>query len=403
MAIGMKPSPDLVALVAWISEDPRLLRQLSAEETSADFAASCAKAAEARGWRVTPEEILGLIRFHGRRWLERNAHLNAPSPASRQSYRDWTPIHVFRHSSEPLVLWSRLGVERFDAPFFEQTVSNALRKPLAALLQRTTSIPEMIEIAEREPARDPAGFIFHVSRCGSTLISQMFARLSHYTVISEAQPMAAVFNDPRLTASERRRAFAALIRLYGRGSGGDAGYLIKFEPRHLLAWREITDLFPRVPRIVVFRDPVEVLVSIFRSVPESAMLGAIDPALLGPPPSTMPTNEEHAAFVISRFFGAAAELAGESGSLAVNYRTLPESVFQQVAPHFGLTLTASDQRVMGEVTNFESKDAGRRAEFTPDSAAKQSAADGRIRELARSWFAGSYAALKAAENQPPTA
>jgi hypothetical protein len=329
--------------------------------------------------------------------------MNAPSPAPKQNFRGWTPIHIFRHSPEPLVLWSRLGVERFDAPFFEQTVSSALRKPLAALLQRTTSIPEMIDIAAREPARDPTGFIFHVSRCGSTLISQMFARLSQCTVISEAQPMVAVFNEPRLTALERRRAFAALIRLYGRGSGDNTGFLIKFEPRHLLAWREITDLFPRVPRIVVFREPVEVLVSILRSVPESAMLGAIDPAHLGSPPSAAPNNEEYAAFVISRFFAAASELVREPGSLAVNYQTLPDSVFHQVAPHFGLTLTASDRRVMSEVAKFESKDAGRRAEFIPDSAAKQSAADDRIRELARSWFAGSYAALEAGANQAPAA
>jgi hypothetical protein len=73
MIIGMEPSPDLVALIESIAEDPRLLQQLSVEQTSVEFAASCVAAAEARGLRVTPEEILGLIRFHGIRWLERNA------------------------------------------------------------------------------------------------------------------------------------------------------------------------------------------------------------------------------------------------------------------------------------------------------------------------------------------
>ncbi len=329
--------------------------------------------------------------------------MKAPSPAPKQSFRDWTPIHIFRHSPEPLVLWSRLGVERFDAPFFEQTVSTALRKPLAALLQRTTSIPEMIEIADREPARDPTGFIFHVSRCGSTLVSQMFARLPHCTVISEAQPLAAVFNEPRFTASGRGRAFAALIRLYGRGSERNTGYLIKFEPRHLLAWREITSLFPHVPRTVVFRDPVEVLVSIFRSVPEAALLGAKDLALLGPPPSATPPNEEYAAFVISRYFSAAAELAREPGSLAVNYPSLPDIVVDRVASHFNFPLTAAERIVMREASAVQAKDAQRRAIFIPDSAAKQSAANDLIRQLARRWFEGSRAELEAAANQMPAA
>jgi hypothetical protein len=321
-------------------------------------------------------------------------------PVAQRDFRGWTPIHLFRFGPEPLVLWSRLGVERFDAPLFEQTVSTALRTPLAALLQRTTSLAEMIEIADREPALEPGGFIFHVSRCGSTLVSQMFARLARFMVISEAQPLVAVLNESRISELERRRAFQALVRLYGRcATGAETGYLLKLEPRHLLDWGVVAELFPDVPRLVLYRDPVEVLVSIFRSVPEAAMVGAIDPARLGPPTQVPHTNEEYAAFVIARFFAAAAELAQVPGSLVVNYRELPDAVFSRIEPHFGVKLSESDRAAMREATRVYAKDATRRSEFIADSAAKQAAAGERIRRLARVGFPASYAALEAADQR----
>jgi hypothetical protein len=42
------------------------------------------------------------------------------------------------------------------------------------------------------PGLPPTGFIFHMSRCGSTLVSQMLASIPDNVVISEAGPIDAV-------------------------------------------------------------------------------------------------------------------------------------------------------------------------------------------------------------------
>src|ERR1700712_2848198 len=87
-----------------------------------------------------------------------------------RSFSGWVPIHILEHGPRPEVWWSHLGGLRFEEPFFLQTVTNALNSPLAKLLQRSTKIEELIAAAEQEPFVEPAGFIFQVTRCGSTLV-----------------------------------------------------------------------------------------------------------------------------------------------------------------------------------------------------------------------------------------
>src|SRR5206468_1319466 len=56
----------------------------------------------------------------------------------------------------------------------------------------TTPIDKLAEWLQEHPGLRPNGFIFHVSRCGSTLVSQMLAALAQNVVISEAPPIDAV-------------------------------------------------------------------------------------------------------------------------------------------------------------------------------------------------------------------
>lgn len=322
--------------------------------------------------------------------------MSTDAASTERSFASWTPVHIFQHRPQPEVLWSRLGVQRFDDPFFAQTVTAALQLPLARLLQRTTSLDELVAASEREPAVEPAGFIFHVTRCGSTLVSQMFARMPRVISISEAQPLTAVAEAPQLSQEDRRRAFRALIRLYGRKvNGGEIGSVFKFSPRETLAWRAIVEIFPQVPRIVLHRDPAEVLVSNLGQVSEIALPGIVQPAALGTPPRPLATNEDYAAFVFSRIFAHAAEVARVQGSLTVNYTDLPGAVESLIAPHFGIALDDADRAAMREAARLYAKDATRTAMFAPDSAAKQAEADASILEHIAKWFEASYRELRA--------
>jgi hypothetical protein len=311
------------------------------------------------------------------------------------AFAGWTPIHVLRRTPEFCLLWSWLGVERFRDPFFDQTITGALHRPLSLLLQRFATLEQLVEIAEAFPALEPTGFIYHVSRCGSTLVAQMLARLDHVIVLSEPRPLSSALEDQRLSEFDRRRAFRALVRLYGRTTGGESAYFIKFDSQNLLQWRAITAAYPEVPRLIIHRDPVEVLVSNLSQQATGLLPGEIASDRLGPPPRPLASPEDYSAFVLSRFYAAAIEAAAAPGSLTLDYRALPGAVASHIAPHFGLTLSAADLAAMNTATGVYSKDASRTAPFTADSASKQAESDARTRALATEWLAPHYEKLRA--------
>src|ERR1043166_3127673 len=101
--------------------------------------------------------------------------------------QDWVPLRFLARDQRNLVDWVFVGGERFTDPFFEQTVSRCLTHPANVLFRHQTSVEVLREIYEQRRGLEPAGFIFHMSRCGSTLISQMLAAVKRNIVISEAR------------------------------------------------------------------------------------------------------------------------------------------------------------------------------------------------------------------------
>jgi len=99
---------------------------------------------------------------------------------------DWIPYRGVWEQQRPWIDWCYLGGARFTEPFFQDSISSALRRPFSAAFLRRTAIEEQAGWP------DPAGLIFHMSRCGSTLVAQMLKTLSGVTVFSEAPPVDAV-------------------------------------------------------------------------------------------------------------------------------------------------------------------------------------------------------------------
>ncbi|HZY58394.1 MAG TPA: hypothetical protein VFE56_01445, partial [Candidatus Binataceae bacterium] len=106
---------------------------------------------------------------------------------------DWIPAQVRWAPEGALVDWCHLGDLRFTAPFFEQTITAAMSHPFNLLFGVTTGLdalpPASFELR-------PAGLIFHMSRCGSTLASRMLAALPRNVVLSEPVPLDQVLRAP---------------------------------------------------------------------------------------------------------------------------------------------------------------------------------------------------------------
>lgn len=134
------------------------------------------------------------------------------------------------------------------------------------------------------------------------------------------------------------------------------------------------------------RDPLEVLVSNLAQPADVMLPGNLPPEVLGSPPFPITTHEDYVAFVCSRIYAHADEVAQAPGSLTINYPDLPHAVESLIAPHFGFDLDHVDRAAMHEATRLYAKDASRSTAFTPDSETKQRNGPA-ARELISKWFA----------------
>src|SRR5437763_1738342 len=147
-----------------------------------------------------------------------------------------------------------------------------------------------------------------------------------YRVISEAPPIdqAIVGKLPEL-------------RTIVEAFGGDKPYVVKLDAWHIHSLALIREAFPETPSMFLFRNPVEVLVSLMRSPGRHALPGALDPRVLAMAPDDMTMNgPEWSARVLAAICRSA--LRDRSG-LFVDYGELPGAVWDVVAPYFGLRLT----------------------------------------------------------------
>ena len=253
----------------------------------------------------------------------------------------WVPIHLSWQGAEAFVDWCWLGDRRFVDPFFDDTIDIALKRPFNRLFMHRTPIAELGAWHAVSPGMMPAGFIFHMSRCGSTLISQMLVALPETVVISEARPLDWLARTTRVPEPVRTEWLRWIIGALGqKRSGQETRYFIKFDSATAMALPFIRRVFPSVPWLFVFRNPEEVLLSQMRE-PAAAMTPGIVTDVSTIDASAQDVQsiaaEEYAARVIGRLCECAAQSIDDQCML-VNHSQLPDIVCTGIAAHFNLDL-----------------------------------------------------------------
>jgi hypothetical protein len=301
--------------------------------------------------------------------------------------------------------WCRLDGRRFIEPFFDETISACLQRPFNQLFRRLTSIDTVLEWQELRPGVPPTGFIFHMSRCGSTLAAQMLAAVARQIVLSEADPIDAVLKatqrNANIAEADRRAWLRAIVSALGqRRCGDETRLVIKFESWHVLDLALIRAAFPGVPWIFLYRDPVEVLVSQARLRGRTMSLGPLTPCLLGLDPMTARRiqPDEYCARILARICQSALD-HHRDGGLLINYRELPEAVWSSIADFFGIAITSAEAERMRELAQFDAKKP--RLPFNTDGDQKQRQATERIREAAAFWLEPAYRQLEDRRTSSP--
>jgi Aspartyl/Asparaginyl beta-hydroxylase len=330
-----------------VFSDAVLRDKLRAIPDRADLVRSIAREAAARGFDLTEADI--------------EAAYRAESSAASHGTGGWVPINVHFRESGPCAKWIYAPDVSFTEPYFEDTVRTCLQNRFTALFQREMPLTVGSRIR-------PDGFIFHMSRCGSTLVSRSLAAAESTLVIAEAPPL-----DQIVRANGPNRAVWLewmVSALGGRRTEARTRYLIKLDAWHIGNLPLFREVFPGVPWVFLYRDPREVLVSLLNQPGLHACPGLMDPAIFGLREEDRTLSRQPWCIrVLESFLTAALAFREDPKGLFVDYKELPEAICGRIAKHFGLNLTAGDEARVEVAAQLDAKNPW--APFTGDTELKQ--------------------------------
>ena len=325
----------------------------------------------------------------------------ADPAADLDSLRGWTPFRLLDDGGRQAVYWTRLGPKRFTEPFFNQTIAEHLRSGANPPV-RVTKADALKAAANLRPSLAPSGFIFHMSRCGSTLLANALKNLDSALVIAEPAPVIELLCGgfgAHGGGQDRAGFFRGLIAALGQPRrAADRQYFIKFTSANVRCFPFIRSVFPHVPCLFLYRRPVEVLVSVLRRPPgwlRSRARPAASEALLRLPVTAMAELSE--AEFAARVLGAICQsgLALSEQGAVLNYRQLAPAALPGILRFLGIAASGEQLGRMAKAFDHYSKEVGAARKFRGDSKDKQAAATPELRKLADAWVMKAYEQLEA--------
>ncbi len=300
------------------------------------------------------------------------------------------PVRAALHPTGLYLMLRDIAPRELHDPFMQQTVVRI------ASPDRVVHVPRS-DLGKAAPGSAPAGIIFHVSRCGSTLLSQLLKQHENLVVYGEPLPVSEILLPPhtwpRHDLVGALRSLGAAFAAHARGP-----YVLKLTSWNTLFCDMLAEAFPTSPWVFNYRDPVEVGVSLLKepagwfakdSEPYHRLVRVIDP--LG----VSRSSEEDIARLYGAFCTAALRLNAGQGKL-VSYADLPAAAWDIVAPHFSLALDDAQKERMAEAARTYSKaPRGEAAIFESDTEAKQSAASPALRRAIDTYARPALDALQA--------
>ncbi|RPD42617.1 hypothetical protein [Chitinophaga barathri] len=174
--------------------------------------------------------------------------------------------------------WLYKGDQPYHKPFFEDDIRRFRSLPENRHPYQSLSSPEsLIEWASQIEAPPPAALIFHVSRCGSTLLGQALAEDEQQIVLPEVPLL-----DELLRANAGPLLFTSVISLLSKKrTGHETHSWIKLDSWHLFYYEQLRAAFPQVPFILLCREPAPVFASHRRQRGIQAVPGMLPAALFG--------------------------------------------------------------------------------------------------------------------------
>lgn len=292
----------------------------------------------------------------------------------------WIPVQIEKHHG--IIRWMKPGARRLFEPFFQETVHRFRFERVPEFETELTALEGVVPLT-------PAGIIFHVSRCGSTLVLNALKAAERVVGVGEAGPFQVLMQAGRW-ATGHRELLGPLTRVFACYQGGPTrNVIIKCAVEEIAALPALRKIWPEVPCVVLIRNPIEVIVSNAQRPPRwtSAELRKWfgDP----PPDLDFQSSADYIAWVTGQFCSAALAVV-DSRCWVVDYASLSLDVVRRIARYFNLVFSGAGEQHFQEAFRTHAKS---RQVFTQDAEDKCNAATEAIKQAADKWVTAPYSRL----------
>ena len=259
----------------------------------------------------------------------------------------WVPVRAANVDGDVAISWCWANDARFDEPFWTETASRLMADPFRLLFQHTGCLGDLRCHAERHPAIAPSGFVYHLSRCGSTLIGRALGSLPGVRLLSEPAPLDHLVRALEHHSNDEQRDAVRwmLSALSPQYSPEDRQLVVKLDAWHIHLFPLLRRAFPTVPWIFVSRDPVEVMASHKRQRGAQMIRGALPRHVVRVPEGDL-SPLEYGAHALNSMLESALRYH-DDGGLLVDYSELPGAITERIAPHFGIAPGDVSASVLG--------------------------------------------------------
>jgi hypothetical protein len=274
----------------------------------------------------------------------------------------WVPHKLATINDAIACRWLYAGEHLFSEPFFSETIQKCQSLPENSSRYKCISDLDVLkEWATGMESIEPAAFIFHVSRCGSTLASQMLGLNSEHIVLSETPFLDEILRlkVKGIEQDEKNIAtlFSAALRFYGAPRHQEKRLFIKTDSWHLLFYDQLRKLYPSVPFIILYRAPEEVLYSHQRRQGMQAVPGVLEPELFNFEGIDLIDLNDYMPRVLERYYEIIAAIAAKDNRvLCINYNEGIIAMMDKIAAFTGMRLEEAYKEKIMERGRYHAKE-----------------------------------------------
>lgn len=176
---------------------------------------------------------------------------------------NWIPYKITKIDEKERVYWLDIENKRFDEPFFDETISSCkINMANRSKFLPTSDLGLIKTISQQVESIPINAFIFHVSRCGSTLLSQCLSAVSTNIVVAEAPILDEILqNSLHKSEEEIELLFKETLKILGQKRHEENLFFVKLDSWHLNNYEQLRKWFPNTPFYFLIREPKAIIQS----------------------------------------------------------------------------------------------------------------------------------------------